>query len=417
MAIQLKRSLTSQIDQNYILAQGQVGIEMQGAANTAASPFRMKLGDGASLWKELPYFGESAEVDLSSVVPISRTINSKPLSSDIVLTADDVGARGSAWMPTASDVGARPNSWVPSLNDCRGILSVSKGGTGVTTIDALKTALGVGSSSGTANVIDEIPSVNSTPKGVGIRANMFVRLKSSSILAGGYPVESNSPNNQWYYSNDPKNTAICEGTRGSGAEFRWIVEESYSGVHYQTGQVMLDTSAFYGSGITGSGLNSSEIMLGSEYGPWKAVYASTGIIQSSDASVKHAIHYLSDASIATVDEDGKQVAAMSLENVIDFINTTEPATFVYNDASHEIATDDPSNRQLGLIANDVETHPLFPYIGGRYTWEAHGDIPAGSSLALKPIPLAVAALTACKYLLTQVDSLQEQLDSLSSKIA
>lgn len=40
----------------------------------------------------------------------SRTINGKALSSDISLSASDVGARPDAWTPTASDVGAVPTS-------------------------------------------------------------------------------------------------------------------------------------------------------------------------------------------------------------------------------------------------------------------------------------------------------------------
>lgn len=43
-------------------------------------------------------------------VPTTRTVNSKTLSSNITLTASDVGARPSTWTPTASDVGAVPTT-------------------------------------------------------------------------------------------------------------------------------------------------------------------------------------------------------------------------------------------------------------------------------------------------------------------
>ena len=43
-------------------------------------------------------------------VPTSRTVNGKALSSDITLSASDVGARPSSWTPSASDVGAAPAS-------------------------------------------------------------------------------------------------------------------------------------------------------------------------------------------------------------------------------------------------------------------------------------------------------------------
>ena len=53
----------------------------------------------------------------TGAVPVGRTVNGKALSSDITLTASDVGARPNTWMPSASDVGARPNTWTPSAAD------------------------------------------------------------------------------------------------------------------------------------------------------------------------------------------------------------------------------------------------------------------------------------------------------------
>lgn len=41
----------------------------------------------------------------SAFVPVSRTINGKSLSSDVTLTATDVGARPNTWTPSAADVG------------------------------------------------------------------------------------------------------------------------------------------------------------------------------------------------------------------------------------------------------------------------------------------------------------------------
>lgn len=47
-------------------------------------------------------------------VPTSRTVNGKALSSNITLSASDVGARPSTWTPSASDVGAA--SATPSVS-------------------------------------------------------------------------------------------------------------------------------------------------------------------------------------------------------------------------------------------------------------------------------------------------------------
>ena len=43
-------------------------------------------------------------------VPLTRTVNGKALSSDITLSADNVGARANTWTPTADQVGAVPTS-------------------------------------------------------------------------------------------------------------------------------------------------------------------------------------------------------------------------------------------------------------------------------------------------------------------
>ena len=60
-------------------------------------------------------------------VPDSRTVNGKALSSDISLTASDVGARGNDWMPTAAQVGARPDTWTPSAQDVGAVPVASVG--------------------------------------------------------------------------------------------------------------------------------------------------------------------------------------------------------------------------------------------------------------------------------------------------
>ena len=47
-------------------------------------------------------------------VPVERTVNGKALSGDIALNADDVGARPETWMPTHSDVGAEKSGTAAS---------------------------------------------------------------------------------------------------------------------------------------------------------------------------------------------------------------------------------------------------------------------------------------------------------------
>ena len=58
---------------------------------------------------------ESAElVQQYGAVPATRKVNNKPLTSDITLTATDVGAAASDHTHTAAQVGARPSDWMPT---------------------------------------------------------------------------------------------------------------------------------------------------------------------------------------------------------------------------------------------------------------------------------------------------------------
>lgn len=58
-------------------------------------------------------------------VPNTRKVNNHALSSDISLTASDVGARSSSWTPSASDVGAVPTTAVGSAD---GVASLGNDG-------------------------------------------------------------------------------------------------------------------------------------------------------------------------------------------------------------------------------------------------------------------------------------------------
>jgi hypothetical protein len=64
-------------------------------------------------------------------VPTGRTVNGKALSSNISLSASDVGARPNTWMPAASDVGAAPAGYglgVAGSNSVSSIQNIDKNG-------------------------------------------------------------------------------------------------------------------------------------------------------------------------------------------------------------------------------------------------------------------------------------------------
>lgn len=211
------------------------------------------------------------------------------------------------------------------------------------------------------------------------------------------------------------------------------------------------------SSTTGSNLGTSSYK-------WRTVYAYTGSIQTSDRSAKSSIHYLetdsstkSSAPAMSLDTSTKKVASMNsldkasanimmddttitedttsnsstgitMDDVIEFVKELQPATFCYLDGN-EVATEensDPEMIQLGLIADDMVDSKLFKYVGVETEGEEviepeEMDEETGEIIkeavtqtktvrGLQPIPLATAALTACKYLLNEIESLKQEIE-------
>lgn len=93
-----------------------VGFDENGNATAQPAPETGVISFNSRSGAVVPQEGDYT-AEMVGAVPEGRTVNSKSLSADITLTADDVGARPDTWMPTAEDVGARPNTWTPSAED------------------------------------------------------------------------------------------------------------------------------------------------------------------------------------------------------------------------------------------------------------------------------------------------------------
>ena len=155
--------------------------------------------------------------------------------------------------------------------------------------------------------------------------------------------------------------------------------------------------------------------LGSDYYRWNTIYATSGVNQTSDRSEKTDIHYLADPVAAisdphsedSPDYDGSSASAeqITYADIEDFVKQLSAATFVYKCGIREGAVD-PAAIQLGLIADDICDHKLYPYIG---TSHQTAD---GVKRGLQPIPLAVAALVMCQRQSEQIESLIERIKKL-----
>ena len=161
--------------------------------------------------------------------------------------------------------------------------------------------------------------------------------------------------------------------------------------------------------------------LGLANNKWKAVYAATGTIQTSDKSAKSDISYIKDNQIKTRSISTEN--SFSYDDLISFIKKLNPATFVYGDGTinEALNNNDTEAVQLGLIADDIKDEPLFNYVGATCEYDdviepeerdEEGNVTKEAvtekkiTLGLKPIPLAVLALSCCKKLIEKVEELE-----------
>lgn len=191
--------------------------------------------------------------------------------------------------------------------------------------------------------------------------------------------------------------------------------------------------------------------LGDSSHKWRYLYAYSGSIQTSDRSAKDSIHYIqyvedseamkpatmSMRSTAVENTSEGTASQITLEDVIDFVSNLSPVTFCYKDGQGEDveATEensDPEDIQLGLIADDIKDHKLFKYVGVETTYEEEvtpavkdeeGNVvteavtETKTTLGLQAIPLATAALTACKYLIQKNEEIESRLSAIEEQLA
>ena len=168
--------------------------------------------------------------------------------------------------------------------------------------------------------------------------------------------------------------------------------------------------------------------LGNSLFKWRYLYAYSGTIQTSDRAAKDSIHYLEEQPVVakmSAKSTTTSTTGITVDDVIDFVKNIKPTTFCYYDGK-ETATEensDPEMIQLGLIADDIKTHPVFKYVGVQSTakeLDDDGNEIEGSEhevLGLQPLPLAVASLTACKDLIGRVEELESKMELLESRLA
>ena len=294
-------------------------------------------------------------------------------------------------------------------------------------------------------------SSTTTNLGSGVVYTFNVERKTSSTttVSTSYKlnIEANYTNGLSIYptipTNQPSSASSC--TLGSYARpFTQLFLGNYStsGSRQYTGSIGLNGNGIYVNVNASMGFNpilnststGTGISLGMSTYKWRYLYAYSGTIQTSDRSSKDSIHYLDSsdepkvAKMLTMSTKSSSTSTITMDDVIDFVKNIKPTTFCYYDGSETATEDnsDPEMIQLGLIADDIKDHKLYKYIGVDRTDEVtteeekdeEGNVvkeletQSVHTLGLQVLPLTVAALTACKYLLNQVETLKTEIEEL-----
>ena len=98
------------------------GLNMNGAINMNEFPLQ-NVRDPSSEHEAL-----NLRYALAHFLSTARTINGKSLENDIVLTAEDVGARSKTWLPTPAEIGVRNIVATDPNNDGNVVLKYSGSG-------------------------------------------------------------------------------------------------------------------------------------------------------------------------------------------------------------------------------------------------------------------------------------------------
>lgn len=166
----------------------------------------------------------------------------------------------------------------------------------------------------------------------------------------------------------------------------------------------------YDNFVPGDDLSGKTPSLGDANHLWESVYAQNGTIQKSSRNDKYNVQYLtrrgSDVSLLTntlADTSG-QVSLITYEDVVDFVSSIDPAIFTYDKSGEE-----QEALQLGLIAEDFVDNKLYKYLGINID-STDEDGNTINTKGLKVLPVAVAALTCCKYLLEEINTLKVKFE-------
>lgn len=141
---------------------------------------------------------------------------------------------------------------------------------------------------------------------------------------------------------------------------------------------------------------------------WSTVYASNGIIQTSDRRRKNDIRL-----VPQKDQTAEETPALTQEDLLDFVRNVDIYTYV-SDPKHTKTVQDAieggeyEQIHIGIMANDLTGSKIFPFIG-------HKDGADEDALVgMKYESLGVVALYAIRALYDRIDKLETRIEELET---
>lgn len=141
---------------------------------------------------------------------------------------------------------------------------------------------------------------------------------------------------------------------------------------------------------------------------WNTVYASNGMIQTSDRRRKNDIRL-----VPQKDQTAEETPALTQEDLLDFVRNVDIYTYV-SDPKHTKTVQDAieggeyEQIHIGIMANDLTGSKIFPFIG-------HKDGADEDALVgMKYESLGVVALYAIRALYDRIDKLETRIEELET---
>lgn len=142
---------------------------------------------------------------------------------------------------------------------------------------------------------------------------------------------------------------------------------------------------------------------------WTTVYASNGVIQTSDRRLKSDIRL-----VPQKDQTAEETPALTQEDLLDFVRNVDIYTYV-SDPTHTETVQDAmaanayEKIHIGIMANDLVGSKIFPFVGHKDGSDENAPV------GMKYESLGVVALYAIRALYDRIDKLEKRIEELEAE--